>query len=102
MVDLLSSAALVVVQLLLLVLPDSFIESWLSGAADTMSALSVGLGVLNWFVDVNGMVILLSLWSIAAMAFYAWRFGMFAFNSLHEFVGGASGFFGLLGDGGGE
>lgn len=102
MLDLFASAALWVVQLLIKILPDSFVPDWLSGLNFGLDAVVTGLGYLNWFVDVNGMCIVMGLWLVAISAYYTWKFGTSAFDGLRSMVGSVTGWVGSLFGGGGQ
>lgn len=102
MADLLTNAALWVVQLLLDLLPDSWLTGWLAGMASNLAWVSMGLQALNWLFDVNGMLIVLGLWLVAAEAYMIAWFGVSTFNKLRSvianliYTGGAwKGLFGL-------
>lgn len=91
MVDAVASAALWVVQLLLDILPDSFVTDWLSGLDFGLSAVVTGLGWLNWAFDVSGMALVMELWLLGILAFYAWTLGGGVFNATVSMVRNVAG-----------
>ena len=107
MIEALASAADWIVQLLLKILPDSFITDWLSGLDFGLSSVATGLRYLNWFVDVNGMLIVMDLWLLGLLAYYSWRFSGAVFNAVSQAVTNVAGWLpgglsGLLPGGDGE
>ena len=101
MLDLFWSAVAAVTQVLLTLLPDSPFSSWLSSQNTQATAISNGLGWLNWLVDVNAMKILLGLYLVAITAYYAVTYGISTFGGISSYVrsffGNLTSFFG--GDG---
>lgn len=74
--DLILSAGVWVTQLLVDVLPDSPITDLLLSINAEWSALSEGLRVLNYFMDINAMVIMLGIWLVVVMIYYGKIFAL--------------------------
>lgn len=82
MLDLFLFAGLFVVQLLLSILPDSPITSWLADIDTSGRVLSQALGVLNWVIDINGMEIMMGAWLLCIMGYMVWRLGSAAYPAI--------------------
>lgn len=68
--------------LLVTILPDSPISDWLESVSMADSAIAKGLGWLNWFADINAMLILMGLWLTAVGVYYAAKYGLSIFGGL--------------------
>lgn len=86
MADVLTSAALWVVQQLLGLLPASPFTTWLSGLSTQLEGVRAGLAALNWLVDVQGMVTLLILWLAAAEVYMIANLGINSYTTLRRTV----------------
>lgn len=74
--ELLLSAGVWVTQLLSDILPDSPITDLLDSINAEWSALAEGLRVLNYFVDINAMVVMLGVWLVVVMIYYGKIFAL--------------------------
>lgn len=86
MADIITSSALWVVQLLITLLPDSFVSGWLSGISTNLTWVQAGLGALNWLFDINGMLVVLGLWLVAAEAYMLAVLGVSTFHRVMDML----------------
>lgn len=86
MADMLTEGALWVVQLLLQVLPESFVTDWLAGMGTDLEWVHQGLSALNWLIDINGMLVVMGLWLLCVQSYFVCRFGISGFARLREYL----------------
>lgn len=72
MIQLIQMGLLWIVQQMLAILPDS---PFLNGLEISTSGMAMGIGWLNWLVDVNGCITVFEVWLLALASFYAWKIG---------------------------
>lgn len=101
MLEMVAAAACWVIQSMLGLLPDSPFQVWLSDLDVSMNGFVQGLRMLNWLVDIHGMVVLLDLWLLAIQAYMLWYYGMGFFDVLKTILSGILGQFGGFVDMGG-
>lgn len=84
-------------QVLVDILPDSPISDWLETVSMSDSAISTGLGWMNWLVDINAMKILMGLWLVAVGLYYMAKYGLSIFGGLKNLAADVLGTLGNLG-----
>lgn len=94
MLELLSSAALWVVQILLQILPDSPLQAELAVWGTQIEGFAHGLRVLNAFVDVDRILVVIDLWSAAMTQYLLAVMGVGIWGKLKRWLSGAGSFFG--------
>lgn len=103
MLDLFYSMAAAVIELLVMVLPDSPITDWLATFSMEDSAIVTGLGWLNWLVDINACLLIFTAWLACVAVYYGARYGISVFGGTQKFVRSVIGTIGgVITGGGGE
>lgn len=103
MLETFGSGILWVLQRLLSILPDSPVTRMFGGWASGLDALTRGLRVLNWMVDINGCLIMMGIWVLAIQAYLTFRWLLRLVEGAHNPIGSAWNLFkGLFGGGTGE
>lgn len=102
MVDLFYSMACGVIQLLLMLLPDSPLADWLETAQMEDSAIVTGLGWLNWLVDLQAWLMIMTVWLAAVTVYFGVKYGVSVFGGLRQFTGNIYSVFSQFLGGGGE
>lgn len=84
MLELLLRAGLFVAKMLNSLLPVSPFTSMIARVQTYVDSMSAGLGMLNWLVDVDAILIVFDLWLLAIAAYYAFVFGVDIFKNLTD------------------
>lgn len=80
--DYLMSLAVTLINLVCEMLPLDGLQTWISNIVMEGSAILTGLSWLNWFVDLNGMNLILDVWLIGMAAYYVFKYGVNIFNNM--------------------
>ena len=86
MLDYLKTIATSVINFICDLLPVDGIQQYLSNLLMQGTAVLTGLSWLNWFVDVNGINVIMDIWLLAMGAYYAFKYGVNIFNGFANYL----------------